>query len=218
MNLAIIAANSFMLALSGALVPGPLFTITVSETMRRGFAAGPLIILGHGLLEILIVVLLVFEITPFLTAAGTRFIIALAGGLILMIMGLLLIRDARRVKLDFLSPGKASGLHPVLSGILGSISNPYWAIWWITIGLGYLLSSLNFGIPGVISFFIGHISADLVWYSIISFTVAKGKKVIGEGGTGSCYSSAALFSFFSADGLSLERESDALWITLLNFN
>lgn len=182
MNLAIIAASSFMLALSGALVPGPLFTITVSETMRRGFAAGPLIILGHGLLEILIVVLLVFEITPFLTSAGTRFIIALAGGMILMIMGLMLIRDARRVKLDFLSPGKATGLHPVLSGILGSISNPYWAIWWITIGLGYLLSSLNFGIPGVISFFIGHISADLVWYSIISFTVAKGKKVIGEGG------------------------------------
>jgi threonine/homoserine/homoserine lactone efflux protein len=197
LNLAVIAAGSFMLALSGALVPGPLFTITVSETMKRGFVAGPLIILGHGLLEILIVVLLVFEITPFLAAEGTRFIIASAGGLILVVMGLMLIRDARRVKLEFLSGGKGPGMHPVLSGILGSLSNPYWTVWWITVGLGYLLSSLKFGISGVVSFFIGHISADLVWYSIISFTVARGRKVIGERGyRGMLYICGVFLIFF----------------------
>ena len=52
MNILLVFFSSFVLALSGALVPGPLFTLTVSESLRRGAKAGPLIILGHGLLEI----------------------------------------------------------------------------------------------------------------------------------------------------------------------
>ncbi|HRT27943.1 MAG TPA: LysE family transporter, partial [Syntrophales bacterium] len=51
-SLAGIALSSFMIALSGAVMPGPVLTVTISESLRRGFLAGPLIILGHGLLEI----------------------------------------------------------------------------------------------------------------------------------------------------------------------
>jgi threonine/homoserine/homoserine lactone efflux protein len=69
-----------------------------------------------------------------------------------------------------------------VSGIIGSISNPYWTIWWATIGLGYLVSSFKFGMLGVAVFFIGHILADLFWYSLISFSVARGKRFIGDRG------------------------------------
>lgn len=182
MNIVFVALTSFMLALSGALVPGPLFTITVGESLKRGFVAGPLIILGHGLLEVLIIFLLVFEVTPYLSGENTKLVISLAGGVILIIMGLALIKDAAKSGLDFSSGKKNTGLYPVLSGIIGSISNPYWAIWWVTIGLGYLVSSLKFGVPGVIAFFAGHISADLAWYSIVSFAVSKGRNVIGRKG------------------------------------
>jgi threonine/homoserine/homoserine lactone efflux protein len=183
MNLVFIAASSFMLALSGALVPGPLFTITVSESVKRGFIAGPLIILGHGILELVIILLIIMGITPFLQRESTRLVISVIGGVILIIMGIMLFRDAKDVKLEFTGKEEErKRFGPVLSGVIGSISNPYWTIWWVTIGLGYLMSSLRFGIMGVVAFFIGHITADLAWYSIISYAVSKGRRLIGDKG------------------------------------
>jgi len=72
-------------------------------------------------------------------------------------------------------------LHPVLAGILTSISNPFWMLWWATIGLGYITLSLRSGYIGLTSFFTGHILADLVWYSLIAAAVAGGKKFLSDG-------------------------------------
>lgn len=196
MSIMLIAVTSFMIALSGALVPGPLFTITVSETMKRGFRAGPLIIIGHGLLELLIVLLIVFGVTPLLTADRTKTVITMAGGVVLIIMGLMLIKDAGKLNLDLSLRKPASGIHPVFAGIIGSLSNPYWFIWWITIGLGYLISSLAFGAGGVVAFFLGHISADLLWYSIISFAVSKGRRMMGDRGYRSLLYACGIFLIF----------------------
>ena len=61
-----IFATSFVLALSGALMPGPLLTITLSESAKRGFRAGPLVVLGHGILELALVLLLFLGLAPVL--------------------------------------------------------------------------------------------------------------------------------------------------------
>lgn len=182
MSLVLIAFSSFVIALSGALVPGPLFSITIAESAKRGATAGPLIIIGHGILELSLVVLIILGIAPFLTAPLTRTVISMIGGIVLMYMGYRLIKDARNAHFSTAGKKTQKGIHPILSGIIGSISNPYWIIWWVTIGMGYLVSSLKFGMLGVAVFFTGHITADLGWYSIISFAVAKGKRVIGDKG------------------------------------
>jgi threonine/homoserine/homoserine lactone efflux protein len=108
MNVALIALSSFFVAFSGALVPGPLFTITVGESVKRGFIAGPLIILGHGILELSLVLLLVLGVTPFLAAEGVKTTIAVAGGVILIIMGVM-IKDAARARLDMTMGGDGRG-------------------------------------------------------------------------------------------------------------
>lgn len=182
MSLIVLGLSSFLIALSGALVPGPLFTLTVSESARRGASTGPLIILGHGILEVLIVVLVLSGLSPFLTRDTTRHVVSLAGGGMLIVMGILLIRDIPKTRLDLSSGKQGKGVNLIVTGILGSITNPYWVIWWATIGLGYLVSSLRFGIMGVIIFFLGHISADLAWYSLVSYAVSKGKRIMGEKG------------------------------------
>lgn len=182
MNLALIGLSSFVVALSGALVPGPLFTITIGESVKRGSIAGPLIILGHGILELLLVILLIFGIAPFLSTKGARLLIAIIGGFILVAMGVIMIKDAARARLD-ITPGRnGRGLHPVISGIVGSLSNPYWLIWWATAGLGYLVASMKYGLAGVAAFFTGHILADLAWYSLLSLAVSRGRKVMGDRG------------------------------------
>ena len=53
--IAAIFGGSFTLALSGVLMPGPLLTVTIAESARRGFWAGPLLMTGHSILELLIV-------------------------------------------------------------------------------------------------------------------------------------------------------------------
>ncbi len=59
LSLATIGGISFMLALSGVLMPGPLLTIAIGESLRRGFVTGPLLILGHGLLELALILTIV---------------------------------------------------------------------------------------------------------------------------------------------------------------
>lgn len=196
MNLAVIAVSSFMIALSGALVPGPLFTITVSESARRGASTGPLLILGHAILEIVIIVLILSGLSPFLKHETTRYVISLVGGGMLVLMGIMLLKDLRSVRLDLSSEGNKGGMNLVLTGIVASLANPYWVIWWATIGLGYLVSSMKYGIAGVAVFFLGHISADLAWYSIISYAVAKGRKVMGEKSYKTALAICAVFLIF----------------------
>jgi len=180
MNLAVIAFSSFMIALSGALVPGPLFTITVSESARRGASTGPFLILGHAILEILIIILILSGLSPLLKHETTRYIISLVGGSMLVLMGIMILKDLRSVRLDLSAEQRKKEMNLVLTGIVGSLANPYWIIWWATIGLGYLVSSMKYGIAGVVVFFLGHIFADLAWYSVISYAVARGRKVMGD--------------------------------------
>lgn len=68
----------------------------------------------------------------------------------------------------------------MISGILMSVANPYWIIWWATIGLGYILYSWKFGFWGIAFFFTGHILADLSWYSLVSAAVAGGRNFLTD--------------------------------------
>jgi threonine/homoserine/homoserine lactone efflux protein len=181
MTLSLIAifTSSFVIALSGALMPGPLLTVTVSESTHRGAIAGPLMILGHAILELFLVLALLSGLAPFLKRDEVFVVIALVGGCILLWMAVSMFRSLPTLRLE-LSGEQQKPRNLILAGILMSIANPYWTIWWATIGLGYILHSVKFGIAGVIAFFIGHIFADLAWYAFISFSVAKGRSYFND--------------------------------------
>jgi threonine/homoserine/homoserine lactone efflux protein len=181
MTLSLIAifSSSFVIALSGALMPGPLLTVTVSESTQRGAVAGPLMILGHAILELTLVLALLSGLAPFLKRDEVFVVIALVGGCILFWMAVSMFRSLPTLRLD-LTGEEQKTRNLILAGILMSIANPYWTIWWATIGLGYILHSVKFGITGVIAFFIGHIMADLAWYAFISFSVAKGRSFFND--------------------------------------
>lgn len=174
-----IFSSSFLIALSGALMPGPLLTYTVAEAARRGFWAGPLIMLGHGFLEMSLVILLLLGIGAIINQPVIMGIIALSGAGILWWLGYDLISSARNSQLN-LTGGDGRVLHPFWAGIIMSLANPYWLIWWVTLGLGYVLFAYKYGLWGVVFFFIGHFLADLVWYSLVSLAVAQGKRFISD--------------------------------------
>ncbi len=177
--LAAIFATSFLIALSGALMPGPLLSAAVNESSKRGFWAGPLLTSGHALLELALVVALLLGLAPILRLTAVFVFCALGGSLILLMMAWGMIRSIPTLSLRReATPGRIN--HPVVSGILMSMANPYWFIWWATIGLGYILYSQQFGFWGVACFFAGHISADLVWYSLVSAAIAGGRRFLTD--------------------------------------
>jgi threonine/homoserine/homoserine lactone efflux protein len=174
-----IFSSSFVIALSGALMPGPLLTYTVAESARRGFWAGPIIMLGHGFLELGLVILLLLGIGAIINQPVIMGVVGLTGAIILWWLGYGLMSSARSAHLN-LTEGEGQALHPFWAGIFMSLANPYWLIWWVTLGLGYVLFAYKYGLWGVIIFFIGHFMADLVWYSLVSMAVAQGKRFISD--------------------------------------
>ncbi len=179
LSLVTIFASSFVIALSGALMPGPLLTVTVSESSRRGAIVGPLMIFGHGLLELSLVVALLLGMAPLLQRNDVFICISLVGGGILLWMGFSMLKSLPGLRLE-LDGEDERDRNLVLAGILFSLANPYWIVWWVSIGLGYILHSVRFGIMGIVAFFLGHILADLAWYTLISFGVARGRRFLSD--------------------------------------
>ncbi len=171
--------SSFIIALSGALMPGPLLTYTVASAARQGFWAGPLIILGHGLLELILVGLLFLGVGALAHQPLVMGAVALVGAVTLWWLGYGLFHEAGVIRLR-LEAGPTQTLHPVWGGILMSLANPYWLIWWLTLGLGYVMMAFKYGLPGILCFFTGHIAADLGWYALVSLAVARGRQFLSE--------------------------------------
>jgi len=177
MPLVSVLVTSFLVALSGALVPGPLLMVTVSESPRRGAMTGPLLIVGHGILEGLLVLAILLGLAPILKRPGVFETIALLGAAVLVIMAIQMFRQLPTLSLEG-GELKARRSSLILTGALVSLANPYWSLWWITVGLGYILWSMNYGMWGWITFLGGHLLADFFWYSGISVSVAHGRRFL----------------------------------------
>jgi threonine/homoserine/homoserine lactone efflux protein len=170
-----IFTTSFFIAFSGAMMPGPFMTMTIGESAKSGPWVGPKMIVGHAVLEITLLFALFYGLAPLFKHGTFLAGVALIGGLIMIWMAQSMFRSLPNLEIKAeTTSNKTMNLY--LAGILMSIANPYWIIWWATIGFGYVLVSKELGFAGIAFFFAGHILGDLVWYSTISIVVGKGRK------------------------------------------
>ncbi|MBI4307285.1 MAG: LysE family transporter [Chloroflexi bacterium] len=181
-TLGVIFGTSFVVGLSGALSPGPLLALDIREAGRHGFWAGPLIALGHCILEMFLVIALALGLSRLLDQRPLMAAIGVLGGLFLLWLGVQMVRKPAEFPLASVQDSKTSGATRglVVAGVLVSVSNPYWALWWATIGLGYMVWALRGGAVGLALFYGGHILADLAWYSLVSFAVASGRRLMSD--------------------------------------
>ncbi|MFC1858640.1 LysE family transporter [Thermodesulfobacteriota bacterium] len=177
---------SFLVALTGAMSPGPLLTYTIIksvQTNKRGYLMGIWIITGHAILEMGIILFLLLGFSFVLKSIYVVRGIGLTGGAILCYLGGSIIRDVylNKIPTSFLNSGiseeeedtsrRSSKLdNPVIGGILVSMSNPYLWIWWATIGFAFMIHfDISFrNWPNLVAFFVGHEAGDLAWYLLIS--------------------------------------------------
>ncbi|MEW6358877.1 MAG: LysE family transporter [Planctomycetota bacterium] len=174
--------SAFGIGLSGAMMPGAVLAATISSATYWGFWAGPLVVLGHGILELALVIGVVLGLARLLDHKGVFAVIGIGGGAALLWMGAGMMANAASVSLqvDPARPPDWLIRHPIAAGLALSAANPYFIFWWATIGLTYITRSRLLGPAGTTSFFAGHILSDLVWYSFISLGIALGKRFISD--------------------------------------
>jgi threonine/homoserine/homoserine lactone efflux protein len=189
-----IVTIAFAIGLTGAMSPGPTLIATIRSSLRYGWIAGPAIVTGHVVVEFGIFILIITGIAA--VAGEYSWLIAGAGGVVLVIFGLVTIAESRTATLsgviaDQWDPDIASssatpgtgpaGLYPVfLAGVVTSISNPYFWIWWVSIGSAMVIDGLKSGLILGSAFMIGHWCADISWYTVVSATIHRGKSILSD--------------------------------------
>ena len=176
-------ALSFFAALSGAVVPGPVFVMVVSESLKKGAKAGPLIVVGHLIIESLIIAAILLGLDALLSSTQATAIISYVGGVVFLLMGALLINAARNIKSNVASESntKLASHGLIVAGFLSSGSNPQFFFWWLATGIPTIAVALSSaGTAGFIAFLIGHATADLLWFSFISWSVEKGRNYLNQ--------------------------------------
>lgn len=166
----------FLIGLTGALAPGPTLVATINATLAGNWTAGLKVSLGHILIETAIFFLIILGLAGFATPYTTA--IAVIGGSALIIFGIMTISGSRSASLSAV-PGKAA-TSPYMAGLLTSAANPYFWIWWLSVGSALLISSLEGGLILAAVFMIGHWAADTSWYTFISTGISRGKTILSD--------------------------------------
>jgi len=169
-----------MVALSGAMMPGPLLVMTIARAAEDGFWTAPMLMLGHVIAELATVILLVKGAGRFLKRPGVFGIIAIIGAAFLLYMAygtFTYSGTGPAITGSGTTPDSARLPDPV-SGLVLSLTNPYWTMWWVTIGTSYLALAQKCGTAGIAAFYSGHILADIGWYCAVALLVATGSQFL----------------------------------------
>jgi len=178
-----LGASAFVIGLSGAMSPGSYLVATITRTLTHGRRSAALMLVGHALLEAVLLIGFAFGLAAFLKQDTVMTVLALVGGAILLWMGQDLLRGTIRGTINLQlaeRPATDSRLGPVAQGAAVSISNPYWTLWWATIGVKLAADGLAIGPIGVAAFFIGHELADIVWYGVVIAAVSGGRSLLAD--------------------------------------
>ncbi|MDQ7843020.1 MAG: LysE family transporter [Armatimonadota bacterium] len=174
-----IAATWWLISLSGILMPGPVSAIAISEGTRRGAIAGPLITAGHAAAEIVMLAVLAVGLTQVLKQSVVVGLIGVLGGAVLGWMGWGILSTARSDPTAPTAPVPGVGaahLAVVRAGVLTTVGNPYWLLWWLTVGASYFVLFSRFGwLALVVVFYAGHTVLDLAWNSFLAVVVGSGR-------------------------------------------
>lgn len=163
-------------SLSGVMAPGPITAATLAAGARSRHA-GVLVALGHLVVELPLILLVGAGIGAFLQSSGTRVGVGLAGGTLLLLMGgqlLASLRDAGS------APASSTERHPVWSGIVLTGANPYFLLWWATVGLTMAGRAMEYGLMVLGLFALVHWLCDLIWLEVLSVVGFQGAEAFGQ--------------------------------------
>ena len=168
--------KAIAISLTGVLAPGPITAATLAAGVRRPHA-GTMVALGHAAIEFPLMLVILAGAGTLFESETARIGIGLIGGVVLLLMGIQLALAYGKTDTD---GDVDSGRHPFMTGLLLSAGNPYFLIWWATVGLALTTEALQFGPVTFVVFAVVHWLCDLIWLEALSFASFKGAEVFGN--------------------------------------
>lgn len=167
----IFLASVALVSLSGVMMPGPVFAVAVAKGCESK-KAGTLIAVGHGAIEFPLIFLMYLGLSGLFCAILVQRTISLLGGLILICMGFQMFKTRKKASEE----PQHSGHTSFVAGLVATGANPYFFLWWATVGATLILNASIFGFAGLIAFAVVHWLCDFVWDTFVSLTVFKSRR------------------------------------------
>ncbi len=165
----------FIISFTGAMQPGPVTATAITMGSRRKWA-GVLLAIGHGIVEFPLMILMMIGLGTIFKSDTAQIVIGFIGGVVLLLMAIQAFISSRT---STYSQATNCSDKPILTGIVLSVSNPYFFIWWSTVGLALATEAKDFGIWAFAIFAIVHWLVDLIWVTALSWTSFKGSVLLG---------------------------------------
>ncbi len=177
-------ATVVLVTASGALAPGPLFFAAVSHGTKSGAKGGLAFSIGHTLVEFPLVLLLALvfgEVASEIAGEpAVKLLTGIAGGLFLLIFGAMQIHYFLTSKSDTPAYAGVTSRNPLLLGLVFTGLNPYFIVWWLTVGSKLVVDALAFGLLlGVLLMYVSHVWMDYVWLTMVAHFAHVGTKIAG---------------------------------------
>ncbi len=160
---------------SGVMMPGLMFGVTLAKSLKSAWA-GVWISLGHAVIEVPLIVLIYFGFARFFENDVARLVLSVAGSGVTIWLGIAMFR----ARVGLVQKSRDLPYNSFIAGILTSILNPFFLLWWATIGFMLIMRIIDFGAVGLALLTVIHWSCDLVWLSFISNLVYRTHSLWGR--------------------------------------
>ena len=163
-----ILASVIVISFSGVMMPGPLFAVTLAKSYKSPWS-GVWIALGHAVIEVPLILLIYFGFAQLFQINTVQLVLSVAGSGMIIWLGVSLFR----ARTEVVRKGKDLPYNAFTAGILTSGFNPFFLVWWATLGSMLIMRILEFGTIGLIIFAIVHWLCDLVWLTLVSNVIYR---------------------------------------------
>lgn len=164
-----------VISLSGVMMPGPMFAVVLAKSYRSPWA-GTQMSLGHAVIEVPLILLIYFGFAQLFQNNIVQFVLSIIGGGMIFWLGIAMFR----ARAEVVQKGKDLPYNAFVAGIITSGFNPFFLLWWATIGSMLIMRFLDFGTTGLIVFIIVHWLCDLAWLSLVSNLVYRTRSLWGQ--------------------------------------
>jgi threonine/homoserine/homoserine lactone efflux protein len=169
----VVLGSVMLFSLSGVLMPGPVFAITLQKSAKNRLA-GVLIALGHGIVEFPLMLLIYFLLSQFVIPNWVQITVGLVGGGLMMVMGVRAFKNRNRQSQSTVVLKREA----LFSGIWTTAFSAGFILWWLTIGTALILNAQLFGAVGFGIFAGVHWSIDFLWYSLVGLLIFKSQRFL----------------------------------------
>ena len=167
-----------IISASGVMSPGPLFAANITYGLKQGTKAGIKIAIGHSIVELPLVILLGIGIFSLEIFPEFKTIISILGAITLFVFAFMQIKSILKKNKKSETKLKQG---PIITGVLLSALNPFFIIWWLTIGLKLISDAMAiWAFVGILIVFVLHVWMDFVWLGSTAFLISKSKKIISN--------------------------------------